>query len=47
MDYGENEWLKDIQSQTKRLADLTNALILLLQNGGKRGKGNENRVSII
>ena len=29
MDYGENEWLKDIQSQTKRLADLTNALILL------------------
>lgn len=29
MDYGENEWLKDIQGQTKRLADLTNALVLL------------------
>lgn len=29
MDLGENEWLKDIQSQTKRLAELTNSLILL------------------
>ncbi|MCD8077064.1 MAG: HAMP domain-containing histidine kinase [Lachnospiraceae bacterium] len=29
MDLGENEWLADIQSQTKRLADLTNDLILL------------------
>lgn len=29
MDFGENEWLKDIQNQTKRLADLTNALVLL------------------
>lgn len=29
MDFGENEWLSDIQNQTKRLADLTNNLILL------------------
>lgn len=29
MDYGENEWISDIQAQTKRLADLTNDLILL------------------
>ena len=29
MDLGENEWLSDIRSQTKRLTDLTNALILL------------------
>lgn len=29
MDYGENEWLRDIQLQTKRLAELTNSLILL------------------
>lgn len=29
MDTGENEWLRDIQSQTKRLADLTNHLIVL------------------
>lgn len=29
MDLGENEWLKDIQAQTKRLAELTNSLILL------------------
>lgn len=29
MDIGENEWLRDIQTQTKRLADLTNNLILL------------------
>lgn len=29
MDYGKNEWLSDIQDQTKRLADLTNSLILL------------------
>lgn len=29
MDFGENEWLSDIQTQTKRLADLTNSLILL------------------
>lgn len=29
MDLGENEWLSDIQSQTRRLADLTNNLILL------------------
>lgn len=29
MDLGENEWLVDIKSQTKRLADLTNALVLL------------------
>ena len=29
MDIGENEWLQDIQHQTKRLAQLTNGLILL------------------
>lgn len=29
MDYGENEWVSDIQTQTKRLADVTNDLILL------------------
>lgn len=29
MDIGENEWLRDIQTQTKRLAELTNNLILL------------------
>lgn len=29
MDYGENEWVSDIQTQTKRLADLTYDLILL------------------
>ena len=29
MDVGENEWLSDIRMQTKRLAQLTNSLILL------------------
>lgn len=29
MEYGENEWLSDINIQTKRLADLTNDLIYL------------------
>ena len=29
MEFGENEWLQDIQNQTKRLASLTNDLILL------------------
>ncbi len=29
MDYGTNEWLQDIQAQTKRLADLTNSLVFL------------------
>lgn len=29
MDIGENEWLRDIQTQTKRLAQLTNSLIQL------------------
>lgn len=29
MDFGENEWISDIQTQTKRLAELTNSLILL------------------
>ena len=29
MDLGENEWLMDIQKQTRRLADLTNDLVLL------------------
>ena len=29
LDWGENEWLRDIQTQTKRLSDLTHDLILL------------------
>lgn len=29
MDLGENEWLADIRNQTKRLAELTNSLVLL------------------
>ncbi len=29
MELGENEWLRDIQAQTRRLADLTNDLVLL------------------
>ncbi len=29
MDYGENEWLQDIRSQTARLADLTEQLVYL------------------
>lgn len=29
MEYGENEWIDDIQKQTKRLAELTNDLIYL------------------
>lgn len=29
IDFGENEWLQDIQSQTKRLVDLTNTLVVL------------------
>lgn len=29
MDYGENEWLNDIRTQTTRLADLTNNLVFL------------------
>lgn len=29
MDFGENDWLQDIQGQTKRLADLTNTLVTL------------------
>lgn len=38
MDFGENEWLKDIQGQTKRLADLTNALVMLsrMEEGQKK-----------
>lgn len=40
MDFGENEWLQDIQGQTKRLADLTNALIVLsrMEEGKNRDK---------
>ena len=29
LDYGENEWLKDIQKQTTRLTELTNDLVYL------------------
>ncbi len=38
MDFGENEWLKDIQGQTKRLADLTDALVMLsrMEEGQKK-----------
>lgn len=36
MDFGENEWLSDIQSQTKRLSELTNDLILLSRMEEKR-----------
>lgn len=37
MDLGENEWLSDIQSQSRRLAGLTNDLILLsrMEESGK------------
>ena len=38
IDTGENEWLKDIQSQTKRLADLTNHLIVLSKMQEERTK---------
>lgn len=38
MDFGENEWLQDIQGQTKRLADLTNTLVVLsrMEEGNRR-----------
>lgn len=38
MDFGENEWLNDIRGQTKRLADLTNALVMLsrMEEGQKK-----------
>ena len=38
MDIGENEWLTDIQNQSKRLADLTNDLIILsrMEESGKK-----------
>ena len=42
MDLGENEWLKDIHSQTKRLADMTNAMIFLSRM--EEGLKNENAV---
>ena len=38
MDFGENEWLSDIQSQTKRLSELTNDLILLSRMEEERTK---------
>lgn len=38
MDTGKNEWLSDIQSQTKRLADLTNNLIVLSKMEEERTK---------
>lgn len=40
MDVGENEWINDIRSQTKRLADLTNALVVLsrMEEGGAKVK---------
>lgn len=42
MDLGENEWLRDIQNQTKRLAGLTNDLILL-----SRMEEEENKIQMI
>lgn len=42
MDFGENEWLQDIQGQTKRLADLTNALVALSRM--EEGQNKEMRV---
>ncbi|MGN1166956.1 MAG: sensor histidine kinase [Lachnospiraceae bacterium] len=38
MDFGENEWIADIQTQTKRMADLTNNLILLSRMEEERKK---------
>ena len=38
MEYGENEWLNDIQVQTKRLAGLTNDLIYLSRMEEKQTK---------
>lgn len=42
MDFGENEWLQDIQGQTKRLADLTNALVVLSR--AEEGQGRNVKV---
>lgn len=38
MEYGENEWLSDIQKQTERLKELTNALIFLSKTEEKAGE---------
>lgn len=38
MDFGENEWIQDIQGQTKRLADLTNTLVKLSRMEERQGK---------
>lgn len=38
MDFGENEWVNDIQNQTKRMAELTNSLILLSRMEEERTK---------
>lgn len=38
MDFGENEWITDIQTQTKRMVDLTNNLILLSRMEEERKK---------
>lgn len=40
MDQGENEWLEDIQTQTRRLADLTNSLITLARMEEEASKEN-------
>lgn len=42
MEYGENEWLDDIQMQTKRLAGLTNDLIYL-----SRMEENQKKITMI
>ena len=47
MDFGENEWLSDIQSQTRRLADLTNNLILLSRMEEERTKRIDGGFSVV
>ena len=46
MEYGENEWLDDIQVQTKRLTGLTNDLIYLSTNGRRADQNFHDRVSV-
>ena len=41
MECGENEWLRDIQLQIKRLTALTNDLIYLPNGGGSGPSAND------
>ena len=43
MEYGENEWLDDIQVQTKRFAGLTNDLIYLSHGWKKNRQNNDDQ----